>query len=87
MILFTVTPLWPLKYIYLKELNVPFITHVHEMEESIKKYTSEENLKVMKEYTDVFIPCSPPVMTNLVVNHDIDEDRQKLVHSFKGIEK
>lgn len=72
----------PSVYRYLKVFKAPFITHVHELEESIRMYTSEKVLSEMKALTNAFIPCSKPVLENLHLNHQIPSDKLNLVHEF-----
>ncbi len=58
-------------YPLMKEFRVPVITHVHEMEESIRRYTTPEIRDNLRRITSAFIPCSTPVRTNLEVNHGV----------------
>ncbi len=70
--------LYPLLDIF----EAPFISHIHEMEKSIRNYTTQEVRDKLKEYTSIYIPCSTPVMNNLMVNHQIVPDQLKMVTEF-----
>lgn len=56
---------------WLEVFGVPVITHIHELEASIKKYTSPEIRNQMKKATTAYIACSKPVYDNMLVNYDI----------------
>lgn len=58
-------------YPLMNEFRVPVITHVHEMEESIRRYTTPEIRENLRRITSAFIPCSKPVRANLEINHGI----------------
>ncbi len=72
----------PRLYPFLADEGLPVITHIHELEESIKKYTSQQAMDKMKKYTSLFIPCSGPVKDNLNKNHQIPDDKMHLVYEF-----
>lgn len=58
-------------YPWLSEFRAPVVTHIHEMEESIRRYTTPEIMANLIRTTSAFIPCSTPVSTNLERNHGI----------------
>ena len=72
----------PSIYKYLRNYNAPYITHIHELEQTIKKYVASNVLDDMKKYTNTYIPCSEPVKNNLFINHQIPEEKLKLVNAF-----
>jgi lipopolysaccharide biosynthesis protein/glycosyltransferase involved in cell wall biosynthesis len=76
------TVIAPVVYELLSKYNVPIITHIHELEESIKLYATPVHLENMKKYTTLYIPCSEPVKTNLNINHKIPPEKLKKVDAF-----
>ncbi len=76
------TVIAPSIYKYLIGFNAPFITHIHELEQSIKRYVASNVLVEMKEFTNIYIPCSEPVKSNLLLMHHISEEKLKLVNAF-----
>lgn len=65
----------------LKELGIPILTHVHEMEYSIRKYAGTDFAKVLL-YTDRYIAVSKSVQENLVKRHKIPIDKIDLIYGF-----
>jgi glycosyltransferase involved in cell wall biosynthesis len=63
-------------------LNAPVISHIHELEKTIRFYGDSNSIKAMERMTDVFIGCSPPVSANLLSNHQSDPDRIATIHAF-----
>jgi glycosyltransferase involved in cell wall biosynthesis/uncharacterized coiled-coil DUF342 family protein len=63
-------------------LNAPFITHVHELEESIKLYVGKSAIEKMRTYTGGYVACSDPVSFNLNVNHGIEKEKIVTIHEF-----
>ena len=49
----------------LSTLQIPVITHVHELENAIKRWCVKEELEQLIGLTDHFIAASPPVARNL----------------------
>ncbi len=76
----------PILYPLLEVFDAPYITHVHEMEKSIKNYVTDEHLENLKKYSEIIIPCSNPVLENLITNHGINAGRLKLVPAFIQID-
>jgi glycosyltransferase involved in cell wall biosynthesis len=72
----------PSIYDELKFLNVPYITHVHELEKSIKMYIDRTTIEKMLFFTKGYIAGSYPVEINLIKNHNIDEDKIITIHDF-----
>jgi glycosyltransferase involved in cell wall biosynthesis len=58
-------------YKLLSIFNAPYVTHIHELEQSIQKYTSRETRNQMIQFTSQFIADSRPVMENLIENHAV----------------
>jgi glycosyltransferase involved in cell wall biosynthesis len=65
----------------LKELGIPVLTHVHEMEYSIRKYAGTDFEKVLF-YTDRYIAVSKSVRDNLVKRHNVPTDKIDLIYGF-----
>jgi glycosyltransferase involved in cell wall biosynthesis/ubiquinone/menaquinone biosynthesis C-methylase UbiE len=66
----------------LKFLKVPYITHVHELEKSIKMYFDKSIIDKMHFYTDGYIAGSKPVEMNLIRNHHGAEKKIILINDF-----
>jgi glycosyltransferase involved in cell wall biosynthesis len=66
----------------LSELKVPIVTHVHEMENAIKRWCVKEDLEQLLELTDHFIAASPPVARNLENAHHVRPERITTVYEF-----
>ena len=76
------TVLSPAIYDELEFLHAPFITHVHELEQSIKLYAGKPAIEKMKEFTNGYIACSNPVGRNLSINHAIEKEKIVIIHEF-----
>jgi lipopolysaccharide biosynthesis protein/glycosyltransferase involved in cell wall biosynthesis len=76
------TVIAPQIYKLLSNFNSPYITHIHELEESIKRYATPFQLENMLKFTTLFIPCSEQVKINLHINHSINEEKLKRVNAF-----
>jgi glycosyltransferase involved in cell wall biosynthesis len=61
-------------YPWLSRLNVPILTHVHELESSIQYYAGAWMDDVLK-YSTRFLACSKAVLDNLVRFHGVPADR------------
>lgn len=68
-------------YHVIRELSVPVITHVHELERVIKNFAAN-NLDYIKKYTTHYIAASKAVKDNLILNHDIDGGKVSIFHEF-----
>ena len=68
------------EYPLLGRLNVPLITHVHELEMSIKHYASACVDNVVK-YSSHFVACSKAVRENLIKNYAVDEAKITTVYA------
>jgi len=69
-------------YKLLRIFDAPYITHVHELEKSIQKYTSRETRDQMMQFTSQFIADSKPVMENLIENHAVRKSQVIQVDEF-----
>jgi glycosyltransferase involved in cell wall biosynthesis len=69
-------------YPYINAFNAPIVTHFHELEESIQRYTSKIERDIFRTYTSRFIACSAAVKKNLIVNHGIQDSKIDLIHEF-----
>lgn len=66
---------------FLSFLDCPIITHVHELEYWILR-TGSNNFSHVKKYTTHYIAVSEAVKQNLIINHDIPENKIDVVHGF-----
>lgn len=66
----------------LEVLGVPVITHVHELEKSIRSLCNAMELDALKRLTTRFIACSAPVAQNLMESHGIASERIVTVNAF-----
>jgi FkbM family methyltransferase len=71
------------EYRLLSRLNVPIITHFHELETSIKRYASDYIPDIIK-YSSHFIACSNSVAKNLTSNYGVKGAEISVV--FSGID-
>jgi glycosyltransferase involved in cell wall biosynthesis len=63
------------------EMNVPLISHCHELESVIRR-TGLDEFEKTKEMTTQFVAASQAVKNNLVGNHGIDEEKVEVVREF-----
>ncbi len=70
---------------FLSDLKCPIITQVHELEYWIH-LSGTKNFDLVRKYTNQFIAVSEAVKQNLVINHDIPDDKVDVVHGFIPIE-
>ena len=68
------------------DLNIPVITHCHELE-SLIRYYGVENFNYTKSKTSEFIVVSDAVRQNLIENHKISDNEINLIYGFIPIEK
>ncbi len=66
----------------LASLDIPIITHVHELENAIKRWCVKEHLEALVRLTDHFIAASPPVARNLENAHDVDPARITTIYEY-----
>jgi lipopolysaccharide biosynthesis protein/glycosyltransferase involved in cell wall biosynthesis len=67
-------------YAWLHKLNVPILTHVHELEESIHRYAADFIADVLS-YSTHYIACSEAVSKNLIKNHAVDSKNITVVYA------
>jgi O-antigen biosynthesis protein len=67
---------------HLSRLQIPIITHAHELENAIKRWCVKEELEHLIGLTDHFIAASPPVARNLESTHRVSRERTTTVHAF-----
>lgn len=65
----------------LSSLNLPIITHIHELN-SVIQYYGESNWEKVKKNTFHFISASSAVKDNLVIHRGINKGIISVVHSF-----
>ena len=63
-------------------LGADFITHVHELEKSIRQYVDLSTLKKMRRFSNYYIACSKPVALNLIQNHQVEPDQLTTIYAF-----
>jgi glycosyltransferase involved in cell wall biosynthesis len=61
--------------------NQAIVTHVHELETTIRNY-GVENFRNVTRHSRGYVACSEAVKTNLVKSHSIREDRVDVIHEF-----
>jgi glycosyltransferase involved in cell wall biosynthesis/2-polyprenyl-3-methyl-5-hydroxy-6-metoxy-1,4-benzoquinol methylase len=71
----------------LASLHIPIITHVHELENAIKRWCVKEHLEALIRSTDHFIAASPPVARNLENAHDVDPARITTIYEYIACQK
>ena len=71
----------------LSKLQIPVITHVHELENAIKRWCVKEELEQLIRLTDQFIAASPPVARNLESAHRVSPEKITTVYAFIKCEK
>jgi glycosyltransferase involved in cell wall biosynthesis len=67
---------------HLSKLQIPVITHAHELENALKRWCSKEELEHLIGLTDHFIAASPPVARNLEIVHRVSRERITTVYEF-----
>lgn len=67
---------------FLSTLECPVISHVHELEWTIRYYAGLDNFKQVKNHTRQYIAVSEVVKNNLIGNHDILEDKIDNIYGF-----
>lgn len=63
-------------------LQVPIISHIHELEFSIQLYSKPKDRKKFFNLSDKVIACSNAVGENLIENHNVSFEKLVTVHSF-----
>ncbi len=63
-------------------LNVPFYTHIHELEFSIQLYSTKKERDFLFKNSTKIIACSNAVAQNLIENHGVSVEKVKVIHSF-----
>ena len=67
---------------FLFPLQIPVITHAHEMEHAIQRWCNPEHLEALLRITDYFVAASRPVAENLQQKHGVDRKRIRTIHEF-----
>jgi glycosyltransferase involved in cell wall biosynthesis len=68
----------------LMELACPVLTHIHELESTIRR-SGDENLALVKSQTTRYLACAEAVKSNLILRHSVDPDRIDVVHGFVDV--
>jgi glycosyltransferase involved in cell wall biosynthesis len=76
------TSVAPTIYSEIAHLNVPIITHVHELQLAMDKYISSDVINNMHHYSTAYIACSTPVENNLLERHDAAKKDFVKVYEF-----
>ena len=63
-------------------LNIPLITHIHELQYSLELYSSQKNRLDLLEISEKIIACSEAVKDNLVNNYVTLASKIIVIHSF-----
>lgn len=63
-------------------LAVPIVTHVHELEQSLRKFAGKAALEKMLRYTRAYVAASDPVRRNLLAGHGVPEHAVLTVNAF-----
>lgn len=71
----------------LKELQIPIITHVRELESTIQYFGGKKLIKGLDEVNTFFIADSQSVKENLLENHHITSEKIGVVHEYVRIPK
>ena len=71
----------------LSTLQIPVITHVHELENAIKRWCVKEELEQLIRLTDHFIAASPLVARNLEGAHQVPPEKITTVYEFIKCQK
>jgi glycosyltransferase involved in cell wall biosynthesis len=69
-------------YEELSFLEIPFVSHIHELEQTIQRYVDPNTITALNRYTRKFIACSEAVATNLVTNHSAAPQSIETVYAF-----
>ena len=69
-------------YEELEFLGAPFLSHIHELEKSIRAYAEPKTIGELHRLTSEYIACSPPVAANLVENHGAPPTEVHTVNAF-----
>lgn len=69
-------------YKALGDWGVPIVSYIHELEHSLRKYTSPKVLKNLVEYSTHIIGASEPVCRNLISRYGIDSERCTVIDAF-----
>ncbi len=67
-----------------RQLKVPQIAHVHELQKSIDRWVGVEKMSALGAHAQLFIAASGPVADNLHENHAVPREKLKVVHAFIG---
>ena len=67
---------------FLSFLNVPVISHIHELDHVIREGFGERNLELVKKHTSSYIAVSQAVKDNLVKNYGIAGQAVKVIYGF-----
>lgn len=82
----TIATAWVIPEI-LEFLKLPLITHIHELEFSIKLYSSTKDREFLFENTTKLIACSKAVAENITNKHHFPAEKTEVIHSFVENEK
>lgn len=67
---------------WLNDLNIPIISHIHELEYWLRNKIDKSALAQLFYYTDFFIAGAEIVKNNLIQNHNITPDSIETVYEF-----
>ncbi len=67
---------------YLRTLNAPIITHVHELDMCMRQSLGRERFTVLDQNTDLFVVVSEAAKWNLINNWGVRESKIKMIYGF-----
>jgi glycosyltransferase involved in cell wall biosynthesis len=67
---------------YLRSLNVPIVTHVHELDMCMRQAMTGDQFTVVDNNTDLFVVVSEAAKRNLIDNWGAPESKINLIHGF-----
>lgn len=67
---------------YLRSLNIPIVTHVHELDMGMRQAMSGDQFTVVDNNTDLFVVVSEAAKRNLIDNWGAPESKINLIYGF-----
>jgi glycosyltransferase involved in cell wall biosynthesis len=62
-----------------RQLNVPHVVHVHELEKSIRRWVGKDTMALLRESADLVVAASDPVADNLRTRHRMAADKIRTI--------
>jgi glycosyltransferase involved in cell wall biosynthesis len=70
-----------------KNLGIPVVFHIHELESCFKDALSKQETIYFKESADIFVAASKEIFNYLVKEIKCDEKKVKIIHAFIDFDK